>query len=435
MDNITPRPRHIWIAGWAERSNHTRTITHPYDGTEVATVIIPDSDQVERAVTAAGSVARELRATPDRKRTSALERVARGLSARSGETAEMITAESGKPLHWAEAEVAEAVATLRAAARLAGETRRLECDLSDGNRASLVHRVPRGPVLGAVPYHTPLAITARTVAAALAVGAPVVVTPSVHAPMSALGLGELLANTDLPHGAFSVLPIENTEPLDNDARLLPMPGTDHGQVTAVVLSDWTDFDLAADRLATVGMGQAGQAPAAVQRVVVESRIAAEFVPRLTEAVRAQRTGDPYDSDVSVGPMMDQAAAERVVTWVEEMVADGARLLVGGMRTGTVVEPTLLTDVAVDADVTGGMVHGPVLTVSVVDSTDEAFAAASGHRTGVFTRDVELALAASGKLDSDEVVIGDVPSYRPESVRAAMRALTEERLIVLPGAVE
>lgn len=432
MDSITPRPRPVWIGGHAEQGEHTRVVTHPYDGTEVATVAIPGLNQVEQAIVSTQQVARELRSTPVRARTSALERVARGLSARAAETAEMITAESGKPLCWAEAEVADATATLRTAARLAGETRRLECDLAEETRTSLVHRVPCGTVLATVPYATPLLITARAFAAALAVGAPVVVAPSPSAPMSALGLGELLANTDLPGGTFSVLPIDDSSNLAHDRRLMTMPGDDQGDVTAVVLKDWTDLDRAAERLATAGTGQAGQSPVAVRRVIVEDEIATDFIPRLTEAVRSQQTGDPYDSDISVGPMVDQAAAERILTWVEDLVAGGAQLLTGGTRTGTVVEPTLLTDVTVAETDSGGVVPGPVLTVSVVSSAEEAFTAAAGHRTGVFTRDVELALSVSEKIDSNEVVVGDVPSYRPENIRTTMRSLTEERLIVLPG---
>lgn len=434
MDTITPRPRAAWVAGNPETGARTLAVTHPYDGTEVATVSLPDADQVERAVVAAERVARELRFVPTRQRTNVLERVARGMASRSEELAEMITAESGKPLRWAEAEVADAVATLLAASRSAGETRRMECDLTGEGRASLVRRVPRGPAVGVVPSRTPLAPAARAVGAALAVGAPVLLAPSPRAPMSALGLGELLANTDLPNGSFSVLPTADTEALTSDPRLMTVPGNGGGEATAVVLADWLDVERAATCLAAAAMGQAGQSYLATRRVVVEAGIADEFLPRLTEAVRAQRTGDPYDSDVSVGPMGDEAAAEQVVAWVRQAVSAGATLLTGGTRDGTTVEPTLLADSPGDAAAARDAVPGPVLTVSVVDTAEQAFAAAAGYRTGVFTRDIELALEASGTLDSDEVVIGDVPGYRPEAVRGAMYALTTERIIVLPGSV-
>lgn len=432
MDTITPRPRAVWVAGRAEQGSRTLTVTHPYDGTEVATVAVPDEGQIEHAIVAAANVTREVRSTSARHRATTLERLARGLSNRGDELAEMITAESGKPLRWAEVEVNEATATLRSAARLACETRRHESDTAGEGTVTLLRRVPRGPALGEVPFNAPLGMAARAVAASLAAAAPVVLVPTQRAPLSALAFGELMANTDLPDAAFSVLPVDDATTLETDTRLVPVPDTGCGQASAVVLADWPDLDHAAARLAAAGTGQAGQSCVAVRHVVVDSAIAQEFVPRLTEAVRAQRIGDPYDGSVSVGPMADEAAAERVVGWVDEAVSDGATLLTGGTRTGSTMEPTLLTDVGEQARVWRPTAFGPVLVVTVADSMEAAFAAATGPRTGVFTRDVQLALRASADLDVGEVTIGDVPIYRPDSVGTAIQALIEERVTVLPA---
>ncbi|EHR49068.1 NAD-dependent aldehyde dehydrogenase [Saccharomonospora marina XMU15] len=432
MDTITPRPRAVWVAGRAEQGSRTVTIAHPYDGTEVATVAVPDEQQVEHAVTAAASIAAQVRSSSARHRATTLERLARGLSTRADELAEMITAESGKPLRWAEAEVGEATATLRSAARLACETRRQESDTAGEGTVTLTRRVPRGPALGEVPFHAPLGMAARAVAASLAAAAPVVLVPTQRAPLSALALGELLANADLPDEAFSVLPVEDTATLETDTRLVPVPETGCGQAAAIVLADWPDLDHAARRIAAAGTGQAGQSCVAVRRVVVQRAIAADFVPKLAEAVRDQRIGDPYDSSVSVGPMADESAAQRVVGWIEEAVTEGAKLLTGGTRTDNTVEPTLLTDVGAQARVLRPTAFGPVLVVTVAESIEAAFEAAKGPRTGVFTRDVQLALRASADLDAGEVTIGDVPIYRPDSVGGAIQTLTEERITVLPA---
>ncbi|MTD56287.1 aldehyde dehydrogenase family protein [Amycolatopsis pithecellobii] len=478
MDTITPEPRPAWIAGRAEQGTSTLEVTHPFDGSEVATVAVPGPQQVERAVAAAAAVAPEFRRSPAHVRAAALDHVSRGLAARAEELAEVITAENGKPFKWAEVEVHRAISVFRIAAeearRFTGEVQRLDTDAGGEGRLALTRRVSRGPVLGIAPFNFPLNLVAHKVAPSLAVGAPIIVKPAPRTPLSALILGELLAETDLPEGAFSVLPLGNAETsaLVADPRLPVVSFTGSGPVgwsladaaprkhvvlelggnaAAVVLGDWPDLPGAAARIATFGNYQAGQSCIAVQRVIVERSVADEFVPALLDAVRAQKTGDPYDTTVDVGPVVDEAAAERIVGWIDEAVTSGAKVLTGGARKGTTVEPTLLTDVPARAKAWAEEIFGPVLAVSIVDSADEAFAAvndsAYGLQAGVFTRDVQLAFRASTELEVGGLIVGDVPSYRAdqmpyggvkgsgsgrEGVLAAMHDLTEERVTVFSG---
>ncbi|MGW4483794.1 aldehyde dehydrogenase family protein [Amycolatopsis sp. NPDC004368] len=478
MDMITPEPRPAWVAGRAEQGAETLVVRHPLDGSEVATVAVPGADQVERAVAAAAGVAREFRRTPAHQRAAVLEHVSRELRLRAEEIAEVITAENGKPLKWAEAEVSRAVSVFRIAAeearRFSGDVQRLDADPSGDARLALTRRVPRGPVLGISPFNFPLNLVAHKVAPALAVGAPIIVKPAPRTPLSALILGEILATAGLPEGAFSVLPLGNaeTQALVADPRLPVVSFTGSGPVgwsiadaaprkhvvlelggnaAAVVLRDWPDPEGAAQRIATFGNYQAGQSCISVQRVIVDAAVAEEFVPALVEAVEALQTGDPYDRNTDVGPVVDEAAAARITTWVEEAVAAGAKVLTGGTREGTQVAPTLLTDVPPGTKVWSEEVFGPVLAVSVVDGVDEAFAAvndsAYGLQAGVFTSDVQLAFHASTELEVGGVIIGDVPSYRAdqmpyggvkgsgvgrEGVLSAMNDLTEERVTVFTG---
>ncbi|WP_158881131.1 aldehyde dehydrogenase family protein [Amycolatopsis anabasis] len=478
MDMITPEPRPAWIAGQPEQGESTLVVRHPYDGSEVATVAVPGAGQVERAVDAAVAVAPALRRLPAHRRAAALDHVSRAIAARAEEIAEVITAENGKPLKWAEAEVRRAVSVFRIAAeearRFDGDLQRLDTDPAGEGRLAITRRAPRGPVLGIAPFNFPLNLVAHKVAPALAVGAPIIVKPAPRTPLAALILGEILAETDLPEGSFSVLPLGNAETsaLVTDPRLPVVSFTGSGPVgwsladaaprkhvvlelggnaAAVVLADWPDIPGAARRIATFGNYQAGQSCIAVQRVLVERSVADEFVPALTEAVRAQRTGDPYDTEVDVGPVVDEAAAERIVAWIGEAVDAGARILTGGSREGATVEPTLLADVPVTTKAWAEEIFGPVLAVSVVDDAGAAFAAvndsAYGLQAGVFTRDVSLAFRASAELEVGGVIIGDVPSYRAdqmpyggvkgsgvgrEGVLAAMHDLTEERVTVFTG---
>jgi len=478
MDAITPQPRPCWIAGRPEQGAQQITVRHPFDGTEVATVAVPSPEQVERAVAAAAGVAKEFRRTPAHVRAAALEHVSKALADRAEEIAETITAENGKPLKWAEIEVTRAVSTFRFAAeearRFTGDLQRLDTDSNGEGRMAIVRRVPRGPVLAVAPFNFPLNLVAHKVAPALAVGAPVIVKPASATPLSALLLGELLAETDLPEGAFSVLPVRGADmaALVGDERLPVISFTGSTGVgwslmdaaprkhvvmelgsnsAAIICPDWTDLDYAAKRIATFGNYQAGQSCIAVQRVIVHNSVAEAFVPKLVSAVKALRTGDPHDPEVEVGPLIDEDNAKRVEEWIAEAVSLGAELHTGGGRSGTTVEPTVLQGVPPEAKVWHQEAFGPVLAVSVVDSVAAAFDQANatdyGLQAGVFTRDIAVAFDAAAELEVGGVIIGDVPSYRAdqmpyggvkgsgtgrEGVRSAMEDFTEERTTVLTG---
>lgn len=477
-DVIAAKPRPFWVAGRPESSGQTLDVHHPYDGTDVATVSMPEAEHVERAIAAAAGVAKEFRATPSHVRAAALDHVSRTLAERSEEIAETITAENGKPLKWSEIEVARAVSTFRFAAeearRFVGDLQRLDTDANGEGRLGLIRRRPRGPVLAVAPFNFPLNLVAHKVAPALAVGAPVIVKPASATPLSALLLGEILAETDLPAGAFSVLPVRGSEmsALVEDPRLPVISFTGSTKVgwgimqsaprkhvvmelgsnsAAIICPDWTDLDHAAKRIALFGNYQGGQSCIAVQRVIVHRDLADAFVPVLVDAVSALRTGDPHDPEVEVGPVIDEDNAARVTDWIAEAVSAGGRVLTGGNRKGTTIEPTVLVDVPLTAKVSCEEVFGPVLVVSVVDSVDEAFELANGTdyglQAGVFTTDLRVAFRAAAELEVGGVVIGDVPSYRAdqmpyggvkgsgtgrEGVRSAMEDYTEEQTMVLSG---
>ncbi|WP_422738413.1 aldehyde dehydrogenase family protein [Micromonospora sp. WMMD729] len=457
------------------------TVHHPYDGRAVGRTTFATPDQVEAAVAAATGVAAQAAALPAHARAAALDHVSRRLAERADEVTALITAENGKPVKWARAEVGRAVSTFRWAAeearRFSGDLQRLDTDPAATGRIALVRRVPRGPVLGIAPFNFPLNLVAHKVAPAIAVGAPIIVKPAPATPLSALLLGELLAETDLPAGMFSVLPLPNDRAAElvADPRLPVVSFTGSGPVgaairrqapekhvtlelggnaAAVLCADWTsadDLDFAAQRIATFANYQAGQSCIAVQRVYVHHALYADFLPRLVAAVRALRTGDPASEVTDVGPMVSEDAARRVEAWVSEAVMAGATVEVGGVRTGASYPPTVLTGVPADARVVAEEVFGPVLVVTPVADDQAAFAAvndsAYGLQAGVFTRRLDVAFAAARVLEVGGMIVGDVPSYRAdqmpyggvkgsgvgrEGLRSAMDDYTEPRVMVLTG---
>lgn len=469
----------IWIAGNAEHGTDEHPILHPYDGRLVGRTTNATEEQVERAVQAAADVAPEFAGSSAASRAAALDHVSRRIAERAEEYAQLITAENGKPLVWARGEVGRAVSTFRWAAeearRFSGELQRLDTDAAAAGRMAIVRRFPKGPVLGITPFNFPLNLVAHKVAPALAVGAPIVVKPAPATPLSALMLGSILAETDLPKGVFSILPIPNeaAPSLVADLRLPVVSFTGSGPVgaqirravpdkhvtlelggnaAAVVCTDWAsdaDLDWAAQRIALFSNYQAGQSCIAVQRVIVPSGLAGRFVPRLVAAVEALKTGDPSAEGVQVGPVINEAAADRVEQWIDEAVAAGARLLAGGKRDGQTIAPTVLASVPADAKVTCEEVFGPVLAVYEVDGDDAAFAmvndSAYGLQAGVFTHNLQTAFRAHRDLQVGGVIVGDVPSFRAdqmpygglkgsgvgrEGLRSAMDDYTDAKVMVL-----
>ena len=472
----------FWLAGRQEHGTESFEVRHPWDDSLVATVSVPTEAQVEAAVAAAHAVRDAFAATPAYVRAAALDHVAKRLTERTEELARLITAENGKPVKWSRGEVGRAASVFRWAAEEArrfnsGEGQRLDTDAGGTGRLALTRRFTRGPVLGIAPFNFPLNLVAHKVAPAIAVGAPIILKPAPATPLSALVLGEILAETELPAGSWSVLTVANERmpALVQDPRLpvISFTGSDTvgyqildsvprkhvtlelgGNAAAVVLADWSseaDLEWAATRIATFANYQGGQSCISVQRVIADAAVYDRLVEKVVAKVGAQVTGNPADDAVDVGPLVNEAAAKRVESWVDEAVAAGARLLAGGKREGAAYAPTVLAEVPVGAKLDTEEVFGPVLTLRRVEGTDQAFAAVNdskfGLQAGVFTHDVQAAFRAHRELEVGGVIIGDAPSYRAdqmpyggvkdsgvgrEGVAFAMADYTYERVLVLTG---
>ncbi|MFD3483109.1 aldehyde dehydrogenase family protein [Streptomyces sp. NPDC058665] len=472
----------FWLAGRQATGEETLDVTSPWDGRLVGKVAVPTEAQVEEAVAAAYAVRDEFAATPAHVRAAALDHVSRRLVERTEEIARLISAENGKPMKWARGEVGRAVSVFRFAAEESrrfngGEAQRLDTDAGGTGRLALTRRFPRGVVLGIAPFNFPLNLCAHKIAPAIAVGAPIILKPAPATPLSGLLIGELLAETELPAGAWSVLPVSNDRmpTLVQDERLpvISFTGSDKvgfaimdsvprkhctlelgGNGAAVVLADYAsekDLDWAATRIGTFANYQGGQSCISVQRVVADASLYERLVPKIVAAVEAQVTGDPSDDATDVGPLVSEDAAKRVEAWVDEAVRAGARLLAGGKRDGAAYAPTVLADVPPDVTISCEEVFGPVVTLSRVDGEEAAFETVNdskyGLQAGVFTHDVQAAFRAHRALEVGGVIVGDIPSYRAdqmpyggvkqsgvgrEGVKYAMDDYTYERVMVFTG---
>src|SRR5918996_129826 len=443
--------RKYLVAGEWKTSGKTLDVSNPYDGSLVAEVAAPSEADVEAAVQAAADCTGEARKLPTHARAEALMHISRRLDERGEEVGELIAREGGKPLKWAKVEAARAGSPLRGAA--------------------LVRRFPLGPVLAISPFNFPVNLVAHKMAPAIAVGAPIVIKPATKTPLGALLLGELFAETDLPAGMCSVLPIGGSRAgeLATDERFKKISFTGSSQVgwelkaadprkavtlelggnAGVIVHDDADLDRAAQRVAFGGYYQAGQSCISVQRVFAQDGIRDEFERKLVAEVGKLRTGDPMDPEVDVGPVIDHDSLEKISSWVDEAVQGGAEILIGGKREDPFYAPTVLSKTGAGMKVRQQEIFGPVVTLEGYSSFEEALALANetdyGLQAGVFTSDVGRIMLAHRDLEVGGVIVNDVSSFRAdqmpyggskdsgtgrEGLRYAMDEMTERRVLVL-----
>jgi acyl-CoA reductase-like NAD-dependent aldehyde dehydrogenase len=466
--------RQFYVAGDWRTGEGTLDVQSPFDGGVVASIGVPTDRDVEDAVVAAVDTFRESRHLPTYARAEALMHISRRIAERLDEFAQAVAREGGKPLKWSTIEVTRAVSTFRWAAeecrRFGGEFLPLDTEQSLGSRAGIVRRFPFGPVLGISPFNFPVNLVAHKIAPALAVGATIVLKPAGVTPLGALLLAELFDETELPKGMLSVLPIssDRAQKLVEDRRFKKLSFTGSGigwklkgldphkhatlelggNAGVIVHSD-ADLDHAATRVAVGGFYQAGQSCIAVQRVFVQSEVYEDFLSRLVKEVESLKVGDPMDPTVDVGPVIDAGAAERIEEWVKEAVDQGAKILTGGTREGSVIQPTVLVNVTPDMKVCKEEVFGPVIAVQPYQTYEEAIAGVNdspyGLQAGVFTSSIDRAMLAHREIEVGGVIVNDVSAFRAdqmpyggskesgygrEGLRYAMEEMTEPRIMVL-----
>lgn len=453
----------------------TATIRNPYNGQPVAEVCLAGKAEADEAIARAVAACAAMGRLPVHARAAALLKIAGRLAERADEIARTMTAESGKPITDAKREVGRSVQTFTVAAeeakRIPGDV--IPMDLTPGmdHHLSLVRRFPIGPVLGITPFNFPLNLVAHKVAPCLAAGNPMVLKPAPQTPLTSLLLAEIVLEAGLPEGALSVVPCENAvaEQMVTDDRFKVVSFTGSAPVgwmlkaksgkkrvllelggnAGVIVEPDADVDTAAARCAAGGYAYSGQTCISVQRVFVHASVYDRFVGQFVGRVKALKAGDPADEATVIGPLIDEAAAKRVEQWIQEAAAQGARVLTGGTRRGTVVEATVLADVTPAMKVSCREVFGPVVTLSRYTDFPAALASLNesdyGLQAGVFTRDIDRIFRAYRELEVGAVLANEIPTFRAEhmpyggvkdsglgreGLRYAIEEMTELKLLVL-----
>ncbi len=464
-----------YLANRALAPNHALEVRDKFTGEVATRVAQADAAVLGEAIARAAAAAEPMRRLAAYERQNVLQHLVDRCRERTEEFAEALCIEAGKPIRDARGEAGRLVNTLRIAAeesvRIRGELLPFDITPRARNYTGMWKRVPVGPCAFISPFNFPLNLVAHKIAPALAVGCPFVLKPASSTPVGALLLGEILAETDLPEGAFSVLPCPGSmaAPLAEDERikLLSFTGSPGvgwdlkrragkkkvvlelgGNAACVVDRDW-DLDDAVARIAFGAFYQSGQSCISVQRILAHEDVYEDFREKLVEATRGLRMGNPKDEATFIGPLISEAEAVRLEGWIRAALDAGAKLLCGGRREGAVLEPTLLEDAPRTSDVCAREAFGPLAVLSRFRDFEDALRSVNdsvyGLQAGIFTRDLYHAQRAWDELEVGGVVVGDVPSFRVdhmpyggvkesgfgrEGVRFAMEEMTEIRLLVV-----
>lgn len=464
-----------YLANEPVETNHDLLVTNKYDGRVAAHVAQADARAIDTAIAAAVEAAPAMRRVPAYLRQKILLHVVRRVEERHEELARTLAIEAGKPIRDARGEVTRLVDTFRIAAEEAvrqyGEWMPLDISSRAVGYEAVWRRFPVGPCGFITPFNFPMNLVAHKVAPAIAAGCTWVLKPASKTPVGALLLGEILAETELPKGSFSILPCSGSvgEAIATDERIALLSFTGSPEVgwalktkagrkkvslelggnAACIVDRDADIEYAAERITIGAFYQSGQSCISVQRVLAHREIYDRLKQRLVERAHALEMGDPLREETFLGPLISEDDAKRIETWVREAVADGARLLCGGRRKGAMFEATYLEDVNPRQKVSCVEVFGPLATLQPFERFDEAIRIANdsryGLQAGVFTRDIEHAYSAYEELDVGGVVVNDVPSFRVDSmpyggvkesglgregVRFAMEEMTDRKVMVL-----
>jgi len=465
----------FYLANRPKMPNTDLKVVDKFTGKIATRVAVADEPTIDMAIEAAHKSVEAIRAIPAYKRQEVLYHCVDRFTERFEELAMALCVEAGKPINDSRGEVTRLIETFKIAAeesvRMTGEYVPLDRSPRGEGYVSTWKRVPIGPCSFISPFNFPLNLAAHKIAPAVAAGCPFVLKPASLTPVGALIIGEALSETDLPKGAFSILPCDRDSARlfveDPRLKLLSFTGSpavgwnlkaragkkkivlELGGNASCVVDESADLVDAVSRIVSGAFYQSGQSCIGVQRIFIHENIREEFTSKLVAATVALKTGDPKDEDTFIGPLISEKEAIRLEDWISSAIKRGSALLCGGKREGAMLEATLLENVPEDENICRKEAFGPVAVISGFKNFDEVLNRVNdsifGLQAGIFTRDIYKAYAAWDKLDVGGVIIGDVPSWRAdqmpyggvkdsglgrEGIRFAMEDMTEIRLMVI-----
>lgn len=466
-------PSSFFLGGEWVTSRSSMQVTNPYDDAIVGTVSLASDKDIEKAIERALVGFQKTRALQSYQRFEILSFIANGLKEQKEEFAQLITAEVGKPIQFSRAEVERAVVTFQLAAeeskRIGGDVVPLDLTSAAQNRFGLVRRFPLGIVLGIAPFNFPLNLVAHKLAPAIASGNAFILKPPPQAPLTSLKLASIIEASSFPVEALSVLPCTNevAEKLVKDDRIKMLSFTGSPSVgwqlkpkagkkkvllelggnAGVIVDQTANVDEAVRKNVVGSFVYSGQVCIKVQRIYVHEAVYDNYKGKVVDATKALKVGDPKNSETVVGPVINDAASDRITSWISEARDEGAKVLIGGGNNGRCIAPTVFENVPRTTKVFCTEIFGPVVTLHKFKTIEEAVAGVNdspfGLQAGIFSNDFRNILFAYNNLEVGAVIVNDNPTFRVdnmpyggvkdsgfgrEGVKYAIEAMTEPKLL-------
>ncbi len=459
---------------WRE-SNSTLEVRSPYNNEVVGVTSLAGEKDADDAIQASVRAFEETKKLASYRRAEILNNIRDDIYKRSEEIARMITMEAGKPIVDSRSEVERAAGIFQLAAeeskRMLGEYVPLDISERSRNRTAVHKRFPLGPILGISPFNFPLNLVVHKVAPAIAAGNPIIIKPSSKTPLTALLLGEIITESGWPDGGFSVFPctanLAERMVADERIKMLTFTGSagvgwwlkqiagkkrvtlELGGNAGAIIDTGDNLDYAVKRCITSAFSFSGQICISLQRLFINKKIYDDFMSSFIDDVKTLKMGNPMDEETKLGPMIDEQAAQKIESWVQEAVMQGASLACGGKRAGAFYESTVITNTTPRMKVNTNELFAPAVTVSRHDIFEEAIRqlnnSAYGLQASIFTNNIRHIFYAYEQLEVGGLIVNDAPSFRAdnmpyggvkesgigrEGVRYAMEEMTESKLLVL-----
>jgi acyl-CoA reductase-like NAD-dependent aldehyde dehydrogenase len=465
----------ILIGGEWRAGGESFAVSNPFSGEQIAEVFSANEQENEEAIALAEAAAKEMRALPRFTIARGLRAIAEGIARRKTEFAETITRESGKPIKTARGEVERGIATFAWAAgeaeRFVGQIVPVDTIATGIGKTAQTRRIPRGVIYGITPFNFPLNLVGHKVAPALAAGNAIIIKPSQRTPLTALLLGEVFMESGLPTSALQIVPMDTKyiESVYTDDRVKMISFTGSAEVgwslkakahkkmvtlelggnAPVIVDESADFEHSLKQTTVGAFSYAGQVCISVQRVFIHDKIFDRWTEKFIENARRLKKGNPLDGATELSAMIDEKAAEKAQSWINEAAANGAQVLCGNTREKALLDATVVTNTNPEMRVASEEIFAPVAVVErfsvFSDAVDLANNTKYGLQAGVFTNNLANMQSAADNLEYGGVIINDVPTFRVdnmpyggvkdsgfgrEGIRYAMEEMSEIRLIVL-----
>ncbi|BBB32118.1 aldehyde dehydrogenase [Thermotomaculum hydrothermale] len=433
----------IIVAGREIFTEKKQTVFDKYSREAIASVSIAGEKEVEEALDKAYKTRKTLAEIPAHKRAEFIFKAVDIIKSKREYIGKLIAREAGKPIKYALGEVDRCIENLtyagEEAKRIHGETFPVDASKAGENRYGFFERFPIGVVVAISPFNFPLNLAAHKVGPAIAAGCPVILKPAGLTPLSGIELIKAFVEASVPEGSVSVLAGSGStvgEMLIRDKRVSKISFTGSREVgehitktaglkkvtmelgsnsAVVVDNEIYDIDYAVKRCVLGAYYNQGQVCISVQRIYVHKDIFKDFLVKFVEETRKQVIGNPLDEKTDVGPMISEAEAIRVESWINEAKENGAEILTGGKRDGVIYLPTVITNANDSMRIVKDELFAPAVVIMPVDSFEEGVERADnseyGLQAGVFTKNVNRAMYAFKNINVGGVMINDIPSFR------------------------